>query len=90
MCEFVGIAAAWVVMIAFDIVVFTATVNKTYRERKWQFCDGLPALILRDGAIYFAWGSNYSLCQLLTLLARIMTTANLMNLLTFYVSPSSS
>ncbi|KAF9555901.1 hypothetical protein CPC08DRAFT_642236, partial [Agrocybe pediades] len=53
-----GIAGAWEALFAYDCLIFTLTIRKTWKGRKNYAITGtsipLVTLILRDGAIYFA------------------------------------
>ncbi|KAF9549074.1 hypothetical protein CPC08DRAFT_769155 [Agrocybe pediades] len=67
------IATAWEAVFAYDCLIFTLTIMKTWKGRKNYAITGtrmpLITLILRDGAIYFA----------------VMALANFGNVLTFYL-----
>ncbi|KAF8874544.1 hypothetical protein BD779DRAFT_1678687 [Infundibulicybe gibba] len=65
------LAAAWVALFVYDSIIFVLTLLKTWQAgRKIKIHTRLPivAILLRDGAIYFA----------------VMALANLANILTFY------
>ncbi|KAI0646474.1 hypothetical protein C8Q79DRAFT_1010095 [Trametes meyenii] len=66
----IRLAVSWEALFAFDCMVFTLTVLKTFRERH-RISSGkhdIVSLILRDGALYFA----------------VMASVNFANTLTFY------
>ncbi|KAI0674479.1 hypothetical protein C8Q78DRAFT_1076115 [Trametes maxima] len=66
----IRLAVSWEALFAFDCMVFTLTVRKTFRERH-RISSGkhdIVSLILRDGALYFA----------------VMASVNFANTLTFY------
>ncbi|KAF8874555.1 hypothetical protein BD779DRAFT_1678697 [Infundibulicybe gibba] len=66
------LATGWLALFAYDLVVFALTLAKTWQAgRKIKIHTRLPiiALLLRDGAIYFA----------------VMALADLANIFTFYV-----
>jgi len=69
----IHIASAWEALFVYDIFVFSATIFRTYhlRFRYRISASDIPitALILRDGAMYFA----------------MMALVNLSNIITFYV-----
>ncbi|KAF8890474.1 hypothetical protein BD779DRAFT_1438468, partial [Infundibulicybe gibba] len=70
----IRLAAAWESLFVYDLIIFVLTLAKTWRAGKHVTVrTRLPvlALLLRDGAIYFA----------------VMALANLANILTFYVCP---
>ncbi|KAF8874554.1 hypothetical protein BD779DRAFT_1678696 [Infundibulicybe gibba] len=65
------LAVAWEALFVYDSIIFALTLAKTWQAaRKIRIHTRLPiiALLLRDGAIYFA----------------VMALANLANILTFY------
>ncbi|KAF8874548.1 hypothetical protein BD779DRAFT_1678691 [Infundibulicybe gibba] len=65
------LAVVWAVVFAYDSIIFALTLAKTWQAaRKIRIHTRLPiiALLLRDGAIYFA----------------VMALANLANILTFF------
>ncbi|KAJ3492239.1 hypothetical protein NLI96_g123 [Meripilus lineatus] len=68
----IHVATAWEALFVYDLLIFTLTLVKTYRERS-RYLTGnlneLVGLIFRDGAIYFA----------------VMACANAANTLTFYL-----
>ncbi|KAI0827111.1 hypothetical protein BC628DRAFT_1370962 [Trametes gibbosa] len=69
----VRLAVSWEALFAFDLMVFTLTVCKTFRERhRHRITSGrhdIISLILRDGSMYFA----------------VMASVNFANTLTFYL-----
>ncbi|KAI0635333.1 hypothetical protein C8Q77DRAFT_1107469 [Trametes polyzona] len=68
----IRLAVSWEALFAFDLMVFTLTVCKTFRERfRHRVTSGrhdIITLILRDGSMYFA----------------VMASVNFANTLTFY------
>ncbi|KAI8986735.1 hypothetical protein BD414DRAFT_529044 [Trametes punicea] len=68
----VRLAVSWESLFLFDLLIFTLTVCKTFKERfKHRITSGrhdIISLILRDGAMYFA----------------VMASVNFLNTLTFY------
>ncbi|KAL7284076.1 hypothetical protein ACG7TL_001354 [Trametes sanguinea] len=73
----IRLAVSWESLFAFDLMIFTLTVCKTFRERyRHRITSGrhdIISLILRDGALYFA----------------VMASVNFANTLTFYFLESS-
>ncbi|KAK7678700.1 hypothetical protein QCA50_018282 [Cerrena zonata] len=70
----IRIAVAWEALFAYDSLIFSLTVYKTYQERTRNnvaVFNNLVELIWRDGAIYFA----------------VMACVNAANTLTFYLLP---
>ncbi|KAJ3558190.1 hypothetical protein NM688_g1072 [Phlebia brevispora] len=68
----IHIAVAWEALFAYDIMIVTLTLLKTYKERirlRPEHRRDLVSLIVRDGAIYFA----------------VMACANFANTITFYL-----
>ncbi|KAF8881203.1 hypothetical protein BD779DRAFT_1788338 [Infundibulicybe gibba] len=67
----IRLASAWEALFIYDTILFCLTLGKTWRARAaiTRMRVSIIALILRDGAIYFA----------------VMALANLANILTFYV-----
>ncbi|KAI0777258.1 hypothetical protein BD413DRAFT_173739 [Trametes elegans] len=67
-----GLAVSWEALFAFDCMIFTLTICKTFRERyRHRISSGkhdIISLILRDGSMYFA----------------VMASVNFANTLTFY------
>ncbi|KAJ6571465.1 hypothetical protein B0H19DRAFT_1130033 [Mycena capillaripes] len=71
-------AASWIAIVAFDALIFGLTLYNAYINRRRTIpSTSLHMIVLRDGSVYFA----------------IMATANLANILTYYlpalVSPGS-
>jgi hypothetical protein len=71
----IHIAVAWEALFVYDSLVLVLTLLKTYNARhRHNFTStgrtNIVSLVLRDGAIYYA----------------VMATANLANLLTFYLA----
>ncbi|KAH9852454.1 hypothetical protein C2E23DRAFT_825569 [Lenzites betulinus] len=68
----VRLAVSWEALFLFDLMVFSLTVGKTFRERNRQRVTSgrhdIISLILRDGSMYFA----------------VMASVNFANTLTFY------
>lgn len=70
----IRIAVAWESLFIYDFLIFSLTFLKTYRQRSMYSGPGrndLIALIVRDGAIYFA----------------VMACAQCANTMTFYLCP---
>ncbi|CCM00445.1 uncharacterized protein FIBRA_02477 [Fibroporia radiculosa] len=71
----IRIAVAWESLFVYDVMIFSLTMYKTWKDRHLYAPlpgrNGILTLVFRDGAIYFA----------------VMASVNLANTLTFYVRP---
>ncbi|KAF8799570.1 hypothetical protein BYT27DRAFT_7201457 [Phlegmacium glaucopus] len=69
----IRLAGAWEALFAYDSIIFSLTIYKTWKARRDHAVTGveipLISLILRDGAMYFS----------------VMAICNLSNILTFYL-----